>query len=171
MELFAALTIGAFLVNAGSQLLSAKAQNDKAAQNKANANTAYGQTLEALSLQQTQVSDATSLTIMQADRQAREADAVARVSAGEAGVTGASVDALLGDLTAKASAFKRVQERNLSMSLAQIEREKAGARTQAINQINGVPTVNPVSTALSIAGSGLDLWSTLKLRQPGLSNG
>jgi hypothetical protein len=103
---------------------------------------------------------------MQADRQARKADALARVSAGEAGVTGASVDALVNDISAEASAFKVAQEQNLDMTITQLQREKVSEQAQARNRINSVPAANPFATGLTIAGMGLDFAAGQISRRP-----
>jgi hypothetical protein len=103
---------------------------------------------------------------MQADRQARSADAVARVSAGEAGVAGASVDAIIGDISRQASEFKTTQERNLDMTIAQLQQEKVGAKSTAQNRINAVPKANPFATGLQIATAGVNFGNVLISRKP-----
>lgn len=153
-------------IGAGSAIASHKAQANASKANEANALQAMQESWKDISLQEVQQQDATALTIMQADRQARKADALARVSAGESGVAGASVDALLGDLSAEASAFKQTQGRNLDMTIAQLQREKISGRTVAQNRINAVPPPNPFATGLTIAGMGLDFATKIVSRKP-----
>lgn len=153
-------------IGVGSSIADASAKNKQAAANKASALAAMNEEWKGISLQETQQQDATGLTIMQADRQARSADAAARVSAGEAGVSGASVDAMLGDISAQASTFKQVQKQNLDMTIAQDQQQKRGAAVDAQNRINGVQPANPFATGLTIVGLGLDTASTLLSRKP-----
>jgi hypothetical protein len=153
-------------IEIGSSVAGASAQNKASKANKAAAQQAMQDTWKDISLREVQEQDATGQTIMQADRQARSADAVARVSAGEAGVAGASVDALVGDISAQASAFKMTQERNLDMTITQLQREKVGAKSAAQSRINAVPKANPFATGLQIASAGVNFANTLVSRKP-----
>lgn len=163
----ATIIAGASLaIGAGSAVASHKAQAKAAKANNTNALQAMTESWKDISLQEVQQQDATALTIMHIDRQARKADALARVSAGEAGVAGASVDAFLGDLSAEASAAKSTEGRNLDMTLAQLQREKISGRTVAQNRINAVPAPNLFATGLTIAGQGLDFASKIVSRNP-----
>lgn len=163
----ATIIAGASLaIGAGSAVASHKAQAKAAKANETNALQAMTESWKDISLQEVQQQDATALTIMHIDRQSRKADALARVSAGEAGVAGASVDAFLGDLSAEASAAKITEGRNLDMTLAQLQREKVSGRTVAQNRINAVPAPNLFATGLTIAGLGVDFAKTIVARKP-----
>ena len=163
----ATIIAGASLaINAGSQLANSSAQAKASKANKTAALQAMAEGWKDISLQEVQQQDATALTIMQADRQARKADAIARVSAGEAGVAGASVDALVNDISAEASAFKVTQEKNLDMTITQLQREKVSGKAVAQNRINAVPPPNPFAVGLTIASAGLDFATTLNSRRP-----
>lgn len=153
-------------IGTGSAVVQHKAQAKAAKANEANAVQSMVESWKDISLQEVQQQDATALTIMQSDRAARKADALARVSAGEAGVAGASVDAFLGDLSAEASAFKMTQERNLNMTTAQLQREKISGRSVAQNRINAVPAPNLFATGLTIASQGLDFATKIVSRKP-----
>lgn len=153
------LAAGSLAIQAGSAIASNAAQDAASKANKEAALRAMGEQLRSLSLQEQQAQDATAQTIMQADRQARQAEALARVSAGEAGVSGASVEALIGDISADASEFKVTQERNLDMTIAQIQQEKRGVQAGAQSRINAVPKGNDLATALTIGAAGIDFAS------------
>jgi hypothetical protein len=153
-------------IGIGGKIAEGAAQNKAAAANKKASLAAMTEDWKALSLQEAQQQDAAQQSIMQADRQGRQADALARVSAGESGVAGASVDALLGDLSSQVSAFKVTTERNLSNTEAQLQQEKAGARVGAQSRINAVQPANPFATALAIGGMGLDFASNIIRAQP-----
>ena len=163
----ATIIAGASLaIGVGSQVANAKEQDKASKQNKEAALAAMAESWRDLSLREHQEQDAKALTIAQADRQAREADALARVSAGEAGVSGASVDALLSDISADASRFKTTAEQNLDMTITQLQQEKRGVAAGAGNRIAASPPSNPFATALQIGALGLDFATTLTSRKP-----
>lgn len=153
------LTVGTLAIGVGSQIAQHAAQNKASKSNAAAAKRAMAEDWKSLSLQEAQAQDATALTIMQADQQARKADALARVSAGEAGVSGASVDALLADISQDASDFKGAQLRNLDNTVAQIQQEKRAVAAGAQSRINAAPPANMLATALNIGAVGIDVAS------------
>lgn len=153
-------------ISIGAEVVHDAAQGKASAANKANSLKALNNDLNTINLRKTQETDATSLTIMQADRQARAADAMTRVAAGEAGVAGASVDALLADNQAQLSAIKSTEQKNLDMTLKQLDRSAASADTSAQNRINGAPPPDPFAVGLAIAGHAVDFANTIRKRKP-----
>lgn len=122
-------------------------------------------------------------SVLASTRAAAIADAQSRVSAGAAGVKGASVDALLGDITRVESAneltisddLTKAQgniRSNLAMSEEQANLERQQAYVNRQNRINGVsnlqapPAPNPWASALQIGGSVLDFSQFLTTRKP-----
>jgi len=164
------LTVASVAIGIGGDIAKAGAQNKAAANNKAAALAAEHETLRDISLQEQQQQDAAGQTIMQTDRQARQADALASVSAGESGVAGASVDALISNLDADAARANEVTGRNLDMTIAQLQREKLGAAAEAQNRINSVQPANPFATILGIGGIGIDAANTIIRRKPGATS-
>lgn len=150
----------------GSAVAGNKAQAKAAKANTAAANSAFQNTVEGINLRQNQEQDAATQTILSADRQARGADARARVSAGEAGVAGASVDALLGSILRDKLDFEAVTTRNTENTIQQLEREKLGAAATRDSRIAGVPKPNPFLTGLQIAGAGLDFATSIYNNRP-----
>jgi hypothetical protein len=69
---------------------------------------------------------------------AREAAATARVSAGESGISGLSVDALLSDLGNKQSRYNSSVATNFDSSMGAIENQRQNIQTSAANQINSL---------------------------------
>lgn len=114
-----------------------------------------------------QEQEATAQSIMGTDRQARSAEALARVSAGESGVAGASVDALLNDIERERVTAKFTAERNLSFTKDQLKRNARAVNTEAINRINAVPAPNPFLTGFRIGGSVLNAGTNLLSTLPG----
>lgn len=155
----AALAIGSFILSLGSTLLGVKAQNDAAAANKKEAIRVARQSAHEISLQQIEQRQATTRTIFEVDREARATTALARVSAGEAGVEGISVEALFGDLDRKRAEFVGNEGRNLDLALAQLESEKISGRSLAQSRIAAVPKANPFAVGATIAAQGLAFWA------------
>lgn len=153
-------------ISVGSEIAHSAGQNKAAKANKAAAEQSLNVDLNVLSDRKVEEQQASSLTIMQADRQARTADAMTRLSAGEAGVAGASVDALTGDIDAQLAQFKSTEKANLDLTLKQIDRQAAGASALAQSRINGVQSANPFATSLAIAGHGVDFANTIRQKKP-----
>lgn len=104
--------------------------------------------------------------MQEAQRRSREARATARVSAGEAGVAGISVDALVNDL------FREEAEHNFAMQ-QQADMNNVGTAMQldnaGMNFTNNMLRINrpiqqadPLSAALSGAQTGLSTHTALK---------
>lgn len=151
-----ALAAGSFVISAGSAIGQHKAQAKASKANEAAAIASMRETWTDVGVMQTQQQDASSQTMFEADRQARGAGALARVSAGEAGVDGISVEALLGDIERKRGEFRTAEKRNLDNIITQLQREKVSGRTVAQNRIAAVPQPNSFATGLMIAGAGLE---------------
>lgn len=161
-----ALAAATFAVDAGSAIVEHNAQSQKSKANKNNALDAFSANIKALDTRETQEKDASAQTIMQADRQARAADALAKVSAGEAGVAGASVDAVLANLTRQKNTFDVSEKENLGNKISQIEQQKTGVGADAQSRINAVPPPNPFLEALQIGQAGLNFGSTIVGNRP-----
>ena len=144
----------------GSAVAQHQAQGKAAKANKKAAAEAMDVDFKLLGLRQQQEEDATALTIMEADRQARSVDAVARVAAGEAGVTGASVDALLGDIERDRAAFSQGSKQNLQATLEQLQMEKVGAKRKADDRAAGIASPSPWLTGMRIGGAAADAASS-----------
>jgi hypothetical protein len=200
-----ALAAGTLAINVAGKVLQHKAEQKQVeAQQQANARTLQlttdsanrdatlqNQTLDLRLAQETDAANATIFqndrttkqSIIAADRQARMADATARVGAGAAGVEGASVDALLGDIARQdasthfvlnqdnALATKRINQ-NLSMLQEQVGLSRQGIEAERMNRINSVtnlptaPAPSLVGTGLQIGGSVVDFLNTLQQRKP-----
>lgn len=160
------LALSSLVIKTGSALAGHSAQAKRNAEATANANRALQQEFGDLSLAQAQETNAANLTIQQINREAMKRDALARVSAGESGVAGASVDAILSDLSRSASEAVQTTNQNLDMKIAQLDRQKDAAILAAQNRISASPKPNPFLTGLTIAGAGLDTAATIMRRKP-----
>lgn len=100
-----------------------------------------------------------------AAREGRAAQATALVSAGESGVAGLSVDALLREFTSRTSNYKDRVDQQTEWSMAQLNNEMKGIKAQADDRINSVQRAAKPSffdAGLRIATAGLDSYSGYK---------
>ncbi|KQV84348.1 hypothetical protein ASC90_02165 [Rhizobium sp. Root1220] len=101
-------------------------------------------------------------------REAREAKATATVGAGEAGVSGLSVDALLAEFDGRAAAANDRVDQNTDWTMNQLNNEMKGIRSNAEDRINSVQrsaTPSFFNTGLKIAGVGLDSYNDFKVAE------
>jgi hypothetical protein len=90
---------------------------------------------------------------------AKRAMSTVRTAAGEGGVSGLSVAALMSDVAARHGRFKVNTDKQLQINRAYLSGEKDAAQAQGQSQINSVPIPekpNFASTLIGIFGSGLD---------------
>lgn len=163
-----ALAAGSFAMSVAESLLNyrqasaqAKLQDKMYARNAENAISALIDTYGQLQERRQQELEASSEAIQQRRIEERKQLATARVAAGEAGVTGFSVDAILRDIGATASRDVSNIQQNRDWNLAQINQQMRGARAQAKNQIvTMVPgsSVSPWSAVFQIGKAGVDSY-------------
>lgn len=140
----------------------ADAQEDYNAQLQKNAEQAYVNDLAALQLQQRQDEKQAKQKIAQNQKQAIQARSRAKTAAGEAGVSGLSVDALLGDFERQEAEFKDSVRENLGNRNQQRHQEALAAGTRLQSRQNSVqPVSRPslIGTGLQIAGSAVGTLS------------
>ena len=117
-EIVTAVALG--LASAGAQVHGQRQQAKTQAKVQANASAAererYLREVSSMRVQQGQEEVAAAQRIQESTRKAREARATARVSAGEAGVAGLSVDALISDLTREEANYNFATQQQLQMS-------------------------------------------------------
>ena len=99
-------------------------------QNKEIADQAARDQYQGLGTRISQGREAAALDIMNASRAAREAMATARVSSGEAGVSGASTDALLQDFERRQFEYTYGRQRSQDFREQAFEEQKKGIRSQ-----------------------------------------
>jgi hypothetical protein len=117
---------------------------------------------------------ATSQDIFETGIQAKKARATAVTAAGEAGVSGISVDALLREFSATESRHNEAVRQNLAFSEAQSARNIEAARTgakSAINRARPQPVSRPnfFGAALRFGGEALGAFGDFNATQSGTS--
>lgn len=128
-------------------------QQQRYAENKKAANQAYLNDVRQLNLRQREEEEAESQRSFDADVQAARDVSTARTAAGESGVAGLSVDALMADIVRQNLFDDTKGYSNLEMSKHQTEMEKEGAKSNRQSRINQVPYPSFAATALQIGGS------------------
>lgn len=161
-----ALALGSLALNSVGDLMGASAQNRNAARNKSAAIASETNQINDVNLRQTQEQQAASQELVAAQRQTRTALSSARLSSGEAGVSGNSVDALLTDIGAQSSTYTQDVKLNEAQRLAQLDSTKTGIYAQTQDRINSVQPANPWATALRIGGSAVGTLASLQSRVP-----
>ena len=126
----------------------------------------YLQEVSSMRVQQGQEEVAAAQRIQESTRKAREARATARVSAGEAGVAGLSVDALINDLTREEANYRFATNQQLQMNdvnrTMQLDQAGLGFTNNMLRINRPIEKPNYLGAALSGAQTGMSTYSTLK---------
>jgi hypothetical protein len=150
------------------QKYAAEAQAEQQKNLTAANNAVAGEQIAQLRLQEAQSREASARENEKARLATQKAKASAVVGAGEAGVSGASVDALLGEYGMQLGQFREAVNRQGQLSTtavnSQIESIRTGSRFQNL-QINA-PIVGPNYTGAAINFAG-DALGTYKAYNPG----
>ena len=117
-------------------------------------------------LQQRQEQVAAAQRLQESTKRAREARATARVSAGEAGVSGLSVDALINDMTRQEADFRfaTTQQQQMANTNRELQLRDAGLGfTNNMLRINRpIEQPNYLGAALGGTQTGLSTYNALK---------
>jgi hypothetical protein len=159
-----ALVAASLIVGTASQVAQYQGQQAQAKQQYRYAKAAAeeGQALAKQNFQianaqeselQREEQEAASQQITQVRKQAAQARSTARVAAGEAGVSGLSVDALLADFDRQEAASVNNINRNRELSLRQSGFTRMGIRANGMNQLSSTrfrPIARPSLTELGL---------------------
>lgn len=163
-----ALAMGAAQAGATAIGQQQMAKTQAEAQRRASAaeRQRYLHEVSSMRIQQGQEQVASAQRMSESARKAMEARATARVSAGESGVAGLSVDALVNDLTRKEAEYSFNVQKQTRMSDVnrQLQLRDAGIGfTNNMLRINKpIEQPNYLGAALSGAQTGLSTYSALK---------
>ena len=164
------VSAGLGAASAGASIMGQRQQAKTQAKVQRNASAAererYLREVSSMRTQQGQEQVAAAQRIQASTKKAREARSTARVSAGEAGVAGLSVDALINDLTREEAdyRFANTQQTQMNDVNRNLQLGDAGLGfTNNLLRINK-PIEQPdyLGTALSGAQTGLSTYSALK---------
>ena len=126
----------------------------------------YLQEVSSMRIQQGQEEVAAAQRVNESARKAREARATARVSAGEAGVAGLSVDALINDLTREEANYRFATNQQLQMNdvnrTMQLNQAGVGFTNNMLRINKPIAQPDYLGSALSGAQTGLSTYSVTK---------
>ena len=126
----------------------------------------YLHEVSSMRIQQGQEQVAAAQRLQESTKKAREARATARVSAGEAGVAGLSVDALINDLTRKEAEYSFKTQKQLQMSdvnrTLQLRDAGLGFTNNMLRINKPIEQPNYLGAALSGDQTGLSTYSVTK---------
>ena len=164
------IAAGLGIASMGAQVMGQRQMAKTQAKVQKNASAAerqrYLHEVSSMRLQQGQEQVAAAQRIQESTRKAREARSTARVSAGEAGVAGLSVDALINDLTREEASYnfatqQQTQMNDVNRSLRL--RDAGLGFTNNMLRINKpIEQPNYLGAALDGAQTGLSTYSVTK---------
>lgn len=159
MAIVSAASKGIEFMEASQQADQAQARYD---QNRIAAAQARDLKIQSLNQRAIQESEAAGEAKQKQAIEALELRERAVVAAGEAGVTGSSVDNLLNEYTAQRLRGVTTINRNLENVERQIELEKMGASAEAESRINSMPQGTQPSLLAAAISAGASGYATYK---------
>ncbi|WP_052063893.1 virion core protein, T7 gp14 family [Nitrincola sp. A-D6] len=169
------IAIASFALSAGSSLMAGQAQDEQAAaQSRANYNSAVTNNAMLVAdyqqqgIRQQQEGQAAISEQAENSLEALRNKASMATSAGESGVGGASVNALLADLTRQNANRNQTVEQNLTNVRQQVAYENKTNHSSAKARNSSMPKPqrnNWAATGLQIAGAGISSYGQYKDRK------
>ena len=164
------ISAGLGAASAGSSIYGQRQQAKTQAKVQANASAAererYLREVSSMRVQQGQEEVAAAQRVNESARKAREARATARVSAGEAGVAGLSVDALINDLTREEAEYNFATQQQLQMNdvgrSMQLENAGLGFTNNMLRINRPIEKPDYLGAAISGAQTGLSTYDVTK---------
>lgn len=156
-----AISAASAYASVDAQEKQVKAQNQANIQQHQNSMTAYRSNLASIEVQRNQMHQDATEKINANNMKGRAAEAQARVAAGEAGVAGLSVDALLRDLAGEAAYDNTNIETNYLRQDTALNAKRENAYNLTASDINSLRTpVAPdyLGAGLRVADAGLTAY-------------
>lgn len=156
-----ALSAASAVVGYQAQAAQAEAQQQYYENNRIAANKAAVNQYASSQNRQLQETKAASQELQNLNTEGMRGRATATVAAGEAGVTGLSVDALIADYYGQEGRYERTLSNNHQMQADYLRGEMEATTAQTEGRINSVEQGQKPSfadAAIRIMGGGLDAW-------------
>jgi hypothetical protein len=147
--------LAGFALQGASALASHGAQKRAARQNRASAFAAWKLNRADLQARENQATEAANLDIFGLNQQGAAAVSTAAASAGESGVAGNSVTALINTYLADTSRATQVVERNLGITTEELDRRQQSSYMEYKDRLNAVPSPSGLNLGLNLAGAAL----------------
>jgi hypothetical protein len=160
-----AISAASAVIGFQQQNIAAKNQTLQHHINKENARKAFEDKNNDLSERQSQEMEAAATQKFDVALDARKAQATARTAAGEAGVSGLSVDALLRDFAGREARHTDRVDQQTDWTITQLQQEKKGLGYQYKDRVASVPVGQKpswVDAGLRVASGALNAVSTYK---------
>lgn len=157
-----ALSIASSAAGVMQQQAAADAQAEANRRQYENTMRAYRENVNQTNLAQQQEREASLLKVEDNSMKARAAASTAAVASGEAGISGLSVDALLGDLAGKEGRYNSAVQTNYDRAESAIMNQRENVYSDAASQINGLQTPQApdyLGAALKIGTTGYDYYN------------
>lgn len=167
--IMAALTVASGVADYQEGVAQAQQQQARFDANRLASNNARDLKIQTLNQRAIQEAEAASEEKMRLGIAALEGEGAALVAAGEAGVSGSSVDLLLQDYEAQKLRGVTTINRNLENVEKQIELEKRGASAEAQNRTNSLQQgvmPNFLAAAVGTAANAAAAYGAAKVDQP-----
>lgn len=158
-----AIAGASLLIGAGSAIVEHKAQNKQAKAVQASALESLKLQDHELSLREVQEKLAGAQQIGQAQGEVQAASGDVSASAASRGISGLSLDLLLGDVQAQGARYTDSVNRNTETSVSSLERGKDEALAEANARIAGAQPASKLATGLKIGAAGLNAYTNLKI--------
>jgi len=161
-ELTTILAIASVASAASSVVAQGQAADAQAATNQRqyeNTMKAYRENVNQTNLMQQQEREGSLQKVEDNNMKARAAQSTATVAAGESGISGLSVDALMGDLSFDQNRYNSSVQTNFDRAEGAIRNQRENVYTSAASQINGLQTPaapDYLGAGLKIAQAGYD---------------
>ncbi len=168
---FAMTAMGSMSANSEAQD-QADAVNAAHEQNRVNALASMRNDYNQLSQRQGQERDAAGLEATKRKAQERSELSTARVGAGEAGISGLSVEGIMRDISSLSLKDTDAINQGADWKVDQLAAEMAGVRTSTKSRIDSQATASGPSgwsTAFEIGGAGINAYSGYKANKDALA--
>jgi hypothetical protein len=145
--------LASFALQGASALAAHGAQKDAARKNKASAFAAFRLNSADLAARGLQAQEAALLDILAIGQEGQAAASTAAASAAENGVAGGSVTALLESYRADTGRALDVVDRNLDITLDELDRRKTAAGMEYQDRLAAVPSPSTGALGLNLLGA------------------
>jgi hypothetical protein len=153
--------LASFALQGASALAGHGAQKRAARLNRASAGAAWKLNRADLQARENQAQEAALLDALGISQQGQAAVSTAAASAGESGVAGNSVTALLNTYLADTSRATQIVERNLGITQGELDRRQQASYQEYKDRLNAVPNPSGLELGLNLAGAALKAAPTV----------
>ena len=164
------LAIASVAATAGSVVAQSQAADAQTATNQRqyeNTMRAYRENVNQTNLMQQQEREGSLMRVEDNNMKARAAQSTAAVSAGENGISGLSVDALMGDMSFDQNRYNSSVQTNFDRAQGAISNQRENVYASAASSINGLQTPaapDYLGAGLKIAQAGYNYNQQTKVK-------